>query len=45
MPQVFFNKRQSQINAGTDSRRSVKLPVFDKNWISFNFQVLVPLDQ
>ena len=45
MPQVFSNERQCQIDAGADTRGRVEFPIFDKNRIPFNFQILVALDQ
>src|SRR5271155_2240109 len=45
MAQVLFYKRECQINPGADSGRSIEFAIFDKNWISLDFQILVTLDQ
>src|SRR5262249_10128274 len=34
--QVLFDECESQINASTDSCRSVKLSIFDKDWVSLD---------
>ena len=44
LPQVFFDECEGQINAGTDSCRGVELSIFDKDRVSLDLQMLIPLN-
>ncbi len=42
--QVLFDECEGQINAGTDSCRGVELSIFDKDRVSLDLQMLIPLN-